>query len=262
MKNPWMKFYPADWRSDPALRMCSLTARGLWVEMLCVMHEAEPYGHLLVAGKSPSPQQLSVLLGADLKTISAALAELVEAGVVSQDGQGVYLSRRMVRDAEKAERDKANGKGGGNPTLKRGVNPPDKPKVDEGDKAQKPEARDQRKEEAHTAAAAAFERAWAAYPKRSGGNSKADALKAFTARMAAGVDPESMIAGTIRYAAFVRAKGDEGGPYVKQGATFYGPGGHFAEDWEPPKSAAVPKTGFDQQDYLVDTRGNAIEKAA
>jgi len=48
--NPWMKFYPADWRSDPMLRLCSLAARGLWAEMICLMHEAEPYGSLLVNG--------------------------------------------------------------------------------------------------------------------------------------------------------------------------------------------------------------------
>ena len=48
MDNPWMKFYTADWRSDPALRMCSMAARGLWVEMICLMHEATPYGQLLI----------------------------------------------------------------------------------------------------------------------------------------------------------------------------------------------------------------------
>jgi hypothetical protein len=45
-----MKFYPSDWRSDPMLRLCSLAARGLWMEMMCLMHEAEPYGSLLVNG--------------------------------------------------------------------------------------------------------------------------------------------------------------------------------------------------------------------
>jgi len=51
MKQPWLKFFPSDWRADPALRMCSLAARGLWIEMLCLMHEARPHGSLLVNGK-------------------------------------------------------------------------------------------------------------------------------------------------------------------------------------------------------------------
>lgn len=40
MSDPWLKFYPTDWRSDPALKMCSLAARGLWIEMIALMHEA------------------------------------------------------------------------------------------------------------------------------------------------------------------------------------------------------------------------------
>jgi len=29
-KNPWVTFYPTDWRADPGLRHCSLAARGRW----------------------------------------------------------------------------------------------------------------------------------------------------------------------------------------------------------------------------------------
>ena len=49
-KRPWMKFYPADWRAEPSLRFTSLAARGLWIEMLALMHEATPRGSLLVKG--------------------------------------------------------------------------------------------------------------------------------------------------------------------------------------------------------------------
>ena len=79
---------------------------------------------------------------------------------------------------------------------------------------------------------AAFEAAWKQYPKRQGGNSRADALKAFTARCRSGESPSALIAGTARYASFIRAKGDEGTEFVKQGATFYGPGKHYAEQWD------------------------------
>jgi hypothetical protein len=57
--NPWMKFYPSDWRSDPALRSCTIAARGLWIEMMAIMHEAEPYGSLLVKGKRVDKKQLA-----------------------------------------------------------------------------------------------------------------------------------------------------------------------------------------------------------
>lgn len=141
MSKPWMKFYPADWQADPALRSCSLSARGLWVEMLSVMQKSERVGYLLVNGKTPTERSLAVLCGASSREVSRGLAELESAGVFSRDGDQVIFSRRMVRDEERANRDKANGSRGGNPRLKQedngGVNPP----VDGGDKAQKPEAR-------------------------------------------------------------------------------------------------------------------------
>ena len=65
MSGPWMKFYPSDWRADPALRMCSLGARGLWAEMMCIMHEAEPYGCLLVNGQAIGEKQTG-LIGRDI----------------------------------------------------------------------------------------------------------------------------------------------------------------------------------------------------
>jgi hypothetical protein len=65
-KLPWMKFYPADWRADPALRMCSLAARGLWMEILSIMHEADPRGSLLINGNTIGAKQLASLCGATL----------------------------------------------------------------------------------------------------------------------------------------------------------------------------------------------------
>lgn len=139
MSNPWLKFYPSDWRSDPALRMCSIAARGLWMEMLCVMHENG--GALSVNGKGLTPRQLATLAGCP--DVDDLLSELEDAGVFSRYEDGTIFSRRMIRDAEKAEQDKANGKKGGNPTIKAGVNPQDKAEV----KAQKPEARSQKSEQ-------------------------------------------------------------------------------------------------------------------
>lgn len=139
MSAPWMKFYPSDWRSDPKLRMCSIGARGLWVEMLCLMHEAEPYGYLVSNGNAVTSRQLAVLASISTGECMKYMLELVSAGVYSIDENKTIFSRRMVRDNAKAERDRRNGKEGGNPIFKKGVNPPVK-----GDhKAQKPEARSQ-----------------------------------------------------------------------------------------------------------------------
>jgi hypothetical protein len=118
MTHRWMKFWPTDWQSDPALRMCSLAARGLWMEAICLAHAAEPYGHMLVNGKPVTPRQLAVLVGSNAKEIEGLLAELEEAGVFSRTEAGVIYSRRMVRDKAASDAGAAAGKQGGNPALK------------------------------------------------------------------------------------------------------------------------------------------------
>lgn len=132
-RDPWIKFYFADWRAEPRLKLCSRAARSLWLDMLGVMHESSPYGFLLVEGIAPTPTQLANLVGDPERLVKQWLAELQQAGVFSVVGQpmpddvealipdgvpaATLLSRRMLRDAAKRERDKTNGKGGGNPAL-------------------------------------------------------------------------------------------------------------------------------------------------
>lgn len=143
MSYPWLKFYPTDWRADPALRMCSLAARGLWIEMIALMHEAVPYGHLLISDHPPTDAQLAVLAGAPPELVTEMLGELEAARVFSRTRKGVIYSRRMVRDEKLSALAAKNGKTGGNPTLKKKTEilPPDNPLVKGGDKPQKPEAR-------------------------------------------------------------------------------------------------------------------------
>jgi hypothetical protein len=107
-KRPFMKFYPADWRSDPALRMCSAAARGVWIDMLCIMHEAEPCGFLSVNGKPLTPKQLATVINMPLAEVEAALEELDDAGVFSRNKAGVIYSRRMNRDRKLRESGEKN----------------------------------------------------------------------------------------------------------------------------------------------------------
>ncbi len=146
---PWLKFYAADWQSDEELRSCSLAARGLWIEMLALMHKASTYGHLLVSGRAPSVPTLAVLAGASQDQVVELLAELNLAGVYSVTRNGVIYSRRMVRDEKMAATSRKNGSKGGNPSLRKRkgntgrVNPQDMA----GLKPQKPETRGQKTEE-------------------------------------------------------------------------------------------------------------------
>lgn len=80
--------------------------------------------------------------------------------------------------------------------------------------------------EAYTAE---FEEVWAFYPKRPGAN-KADSFKAWKARIREGTAPETMIAGTLRYAAYCQ-RNISAPEFIKQPATFFGKGRHFESDW-------------------------------
>jgi hypothetical protein len=143
---PWRKWYPQDWRADAPLRMCSFAARGLWIDLLGLMHESTPVGLLLVNGVPPSTRQLAGLLGGTEREIKKLLAELGNANVYSVTGNalpadlgkliptglssGILFSRRMVRDEAKALQDRLNGSAGGNPNLP----PRDTPEHQGGDR--------------------------------------------------------------------------------------------------------------------------------
>lgn len=138
MSQPWIKFYPRDWRGDQALRVVSLAARGLWMEMLCVMHEGSPYGHLTVGGQPVSDAVLSRLAGSTVEEVQALLVELRTAGVFRQTRAGVIYSKRLTDDHKRSiegrkAKEEALEKAKGNPRPSR---VPKSPPT-----TQKPEAR-------------------------------------------------------------------------------------------------------------------------
>ena len=117
MKRPSFQFYPSDWLRDTALRSCSTGARGLWIDMICFMHEGSPYGYLKVADKVILPSNLARMVGESVEVVADWLLELQEAGVYDIDN-GAIFSRRMIRDEELRQKRAEGGKLGGNPNLK------------------------------------------------------------------------------------------------------------------------------------------------
>lgn len=145
---PWLKFYPRDWRGDQALRACSVAARGLWMECLCIMHEAKPYGHLLLNGSPVGDDTLARMAGTSVDEVQALMAELRQAGVFSVTREGVVLSRRMTKDFGKAQKGaKAAKKRWSQVAGTTTENAPPNGSPIENPHTQIPEARDQRPEE-------------------------------------------------------------------------------------------------------------------
>lgn len=127
MKRPSFQFYPADWRNDSGLRLCSLAARGLWVELMCIAHDCEEYGKLKQNRRVYCHKTLAKFVGISPKNCKKLLDELEVNCVFSRDQDGAIFSRRMVRDEELRKIRAEAGQKGGNPILlKQVVNLPPK----------------------------------------------------------------------------------------------------------------------------------------
>lgn len=123
-----------------------------------------------------------------------------------------FLNQEQEQEQEQEQDKDSSGHGSATPT--------DDQEQDDGDK---PESQKKYPDE--------FERVWTIYPKRSGGNSKTDAFKAWNARIRDGTTAREIHEGVERYAAFVKAEGSLNTQFVKQAKTFFGPGMHFSEPW-------------------------------
>lgn len=185
-----MRFYPSDWRSEPTLKMVSRAARSFWIDCLCLIHEAGT-GRLEVGGRPASDRDLAAIFGDNPRTVRKLLSEIEEAGVCSRDEDGFVISRRVIRDLLKAEKDANNGRMGGNPALKQ----PTSEESGLSPRGQRPEAiskdntplppkggreskrRVKAKKSIDLTYSERFNRFWENYPRRV---AKGDAYKAFS----------------------------------------------------------------------------------
>jgi hypothetical protein len=103
MKMPYIKFYPRDWLASLDVRGCSYAARGLWIDMLCIMAGNARYGYLEQNGKQMTADDLERITMGERDTVKGLLAELEQAGVFSRDDKGCIFCRRLIRDMEKHE---------------------------------------------------------------------------------------------------------------------------------------------------------------
>lgn len=98
-KLPSFQFYPGDWLKDPALRSCSRSARGTFMDVLCLLFESEVRGVAVVNNKPLTESQICYALGGD-PTVVVDLSELLNSGVLKRRDDGAIFSARMIRDEE------------------------------------------------------------------------------------------------------------------------------------------------------------------
>lgn len=104
----WSQFFWSDWLNDEKLRMCSRAAKGLWMDMLCLMAQSDSPGFLAVNGRKIADDELPHMLAGNQAEVAGLLAELERNGVFSRNKAGTIYCRRMCRAANvSAARSKA-----------------------------------------------------------------------------------------------------------------------------------------------------------
>jgi hypothetical protein len=117
-KSPGFWFFTGDWLKDPELRFCSIFARGLLVDLLCYMFEANEQGYLSKSDGTPRSDEsiVDAISGGTREEKLAGLRELELSGALSRDNRGVLYSRRISRLKEISETRKQSGSKGGSKT--------------------------------------------------------------------------------------------------------------------------------------------------
>jgi len=97
-KAPGFWFYTADYERD--MQMLPLAAQGLWMRMLCWMHENEAHrGFLeLPTGLPMTEADIAAKVGKSAREVERAILDMERIGTFSRNARGCIFSRRMARD--------------------------------------------------------------------------------------------------------------------------------------------------------------------
>lgn len=133
----WEKLYPRKWQSDAALRACNANARGVWMELICIMYQSSPKGYLCQPNRITDRLTDSVILrlsGLLENEYRDGIEELERNGVFSRTEHGVVYCRHIVEESRKSAINAENGALGGNPRLIGGLTEPDNRNGEKSDK--------------------------------------------------------------------------------------------------------------------------------
>lgn len=96
MKFPWLKFFPGDWLKEPSLTICSPATRGIWIDLICVMHESGGVGQL--TGTVAQLAKLARCSAAEMEQSIRELDAYKIASVTVRNSKVTLLSRRLKRE--------------------------------------------------------------------------------------------------------------------------------------------------------------------
>lgn len=117
-KKESFSFYPVDWMSDSRLRLCSAGARGLWIDIMCLMFLSSERGYLLIDDTVLDEKMLRKTLGYDAQEFDVFFTELIKYKIIKKDEKNRYFCKTMVNAQQLSEKRSTSGKLGGNPNLR------------------------------------------------------------------------------------------------------------------------------------------------
>jgi hypothetical protein len=97
-KSTSFEFFPSDWMTDTGLRMCSLEARGLWIDIICLMQLSEKKGFLLIGNQKINEEKLRKMFGISKKKIQLLMTELLDYNLIKVSEDGTYFCKRIVEN--------------------------------------------------------------------------------------------------------------------------------------------------------------------
>lgn len=124
-KLPAIIFYPGDWKKDPGIQALNFEERGIWFELLLIMHDCPRRGFLEINGAAMSDEIIGKILGIHGNKWKKIKRKLEVTGILSiEEKSGTLFNRRMAREEELREKNRKNGKLGGNPNFEKGKSNP------------------------------------------------------------------------------------------------------------------------------------------
>lgn len=94
-KLPALMFYTGDWLKDPQVRRCSPATRGVWVDLLCYMHEDDQCGRI-----TGTLEQLARLCGCSEPDMNSALDELQDTGCATVHWNGANVDNSVDKPVD------------------------------------------------------------------------------------------------------------------------------------------------------------------
>jgi len=116
-KAPSFQFYPADWIKDGPLQNCSLEARGLWMDLICMSFHYPQWGVFRTQNGTVSETILLRMCNGNARKLARCFTELKQHNIIKQMEDGTFYVKRVKEDMELSKKRSEAGKQGGNPNL-------------------------------------------------------------------------------------------------------------------------------------------------